>query len=274
MKDRSPLRLEFDAQTRRAELEKQHQDRTVQLEEINSNIIDTHNRLIDFLANHPTKTEVVNQKVQEPIDLSPLSEVLKNIETIQGKDGKTPKKGVDYFDGKDGKDGEDGDSAYDVWLKNGNTGTEEDFLESIKGKDGKTPIKGLNYFDGKDGRHGESIKGDKGEKGDTPDIEIGKVADGDKASVSLTKTKTGVKVNLVLPKGEQGKPGKNGISIPGYGVSNGGNTGQVLAKKSEIDYDTEWVDQTGGTGGGLTNLDGGNSLSMYLITQNINCEGA
>lgn len=27
-------------------------------------------------------------------------------------------------------------SAYEVWLENGNTGTEEDFLNSLKGKDG------------------------------------------------------------------------------------------------------------------------------------------
>lgn len=36
-----------------------------------------------------------------------------------------------------GKDGKDGASAYEIWLKEGNTGTEADFLESLKGKDGK-----------------------------------------------------------------------------------------------------------------------------------------
>lgn len=35
-----------------------------------------------------------------------------------------------------GKDGKDGASAYEIWLKEGNTGTEADFLESLKGKDG------------------------------------------------------------------------------------------------------------------------------------------
>jgi hypothetical protein len=36
------------------------------------------------------------------------------------------------------------------------------------------------------------------------------------------------------------------------GVPIGGTTGQVLAKASEINYDTEWVDQLGGGGGGLS----------------------
>lgn len=35
-----------------------------------------------------------------------------------------------------GEDGEDGKSAYEIWLDEGNVGTEEDFLESIKGEKG------------------------------------------------------------------------------------------------------------------------------------------
>lgn len=60
---------------------------------------------------------------------------------LAGKDGYTPIKGVDYFDGAKGADGANGLSAYEVWLKNGNTGTEEDYLQSLKGQngiDGKT----------------------------------------------------------------------------------------------------------------------------------------
>ena len=36
-----------------------------------------------------------------------------------------------------GTGGEDGKSAYEIWLEQGNTGTEQDFLDSLKGKDGK-----------------------------------------------------------------------------------------------------------------------------------------
>lgn len=41
------------------------------------------------------------------------------------------------------------------------------------------------------------------------------------------------------PKGEPGKDGKDGE--PGYGVPAGGNAGYVLAKRSNTDYDTEWI---------------------------------
>ena len=52
--------------------------------------------------------------------------------------------------------------------------------------------------------------------------------------------------------GEPGAPGKDGEPGPaGPGVPMGGAAGQVLAKKSGTNYDTEWVNQSGGgaTGG-------------------------
>lgn len=73
-------------------------------------------------------------------------------ETPVPKDGYTPIKNVDYFDGDDGsngrngRDAEDGDdgtsgtkggnglSAYELWLRAGNTGTLLEFLESLKVK--------------------------------------------------------------------------------------------------------------------------------------------
>jgi len=48
------------------------------------------------------------------------------------------------------------------------------------------------------------------------------------------------------PTGSQGQKGDTGNT--GAGVITGGLTGQVLAKKSNADYDTQWV--TGGGGGG------------------------
>ena len=68
------------------------------------------------------------------------------------------------------------------------------------------------------------------------------------------------------PPGPQGPPGADGTvsfdeltpaqkeSLRGEGVPAGGTTGQVLAKASNTDYDTEWVDQSGG-GGGTTDYD-------------------
>lgn len=40
-------------------------------------------------------------------------------------------------DGDPGDPGDDGDSAYEVWLALGNTGTEQDFIDSLKGADGE-----------------------------------------------------------------------------------------------------------------------------------------
>ena len=54
------------------------------------------------------------------------------------------------------------------------------------------------------------------------------------------------------PVGPQGPEGPQGpIGPEGPGVPTGGTAGQVLAKKSATDYDTEWVNQSGGgaTGG-------------------------
>lgn len=63
------------------------------------------------------------------------------------------------------------------------------------------------------------------------------------------------------PKGDKGDKGDTGPAGPtgpagsqgpaGVGVPTGGTAGQVLAKKSGTNYDTEWVDQSGGgsTGG-------------------------
>ena len=60
--------------------------------------------------------------------------------------------------GGSGEKGEDGKSAYDIWLEQGNSGSEQDFLDSLKGEKGE---------DGDKGDQGEQgIQGEKGEKGD------------------------------------------------------------------------------------------------------------
>ena len=55
-------------------------------------------------------------------------------------------------------------SAYEVWLEQGNTGTEQDYLNSLKGEQGiqgiqgeagYTPVKGVDYFDGVNGTDGK-----------------------------------------------------------------------------------------------------------------------
>jgi hypothetical protein len=51
-------------------------------------------------------------------------------------------------------------------------------------------------------------------------------------------------------QGSQGNPGQNGA-----GVASGGTPGQVLAKNSNSDYDTHWVDQSAG-GGAVDSVNG------------------
>lgn len=48
----------------------------------------------------------------------------------------------------------------------------------------------------------------------------------------------------IQSRGPAGKDGTDGVNgADGVGVPSGGTTGQVLAKKSNTDYDTEWVDE-------------------------------
>ena len=53
-----------------------------------------------------------------------------------GQPGAPGQDGTDGVDGTDGIDGQDGDSAYEIWLGLGNTGTEQDFIDSLKGEPG------------------------------------------------------------------------------------------------------------------------------------------
>ena len=59
------------------------------------------------------------------------------------------------------------------------------------------------------------------------------------------------------PKGDTGATGPAGPAGPeGHGVPAGGTAGQVLVKKSGIDYDTEWKDPTGGGASGYITFGG------------------
>lgn len=44
--------------------------------------------------------------------------------------------------------------------------------------------------------------------------------------------------------GRQGEPGKDGVGVPA-----GGKKNQVLGKASDNDFDTKWIDQSGGVAG-------------------------
>ena len=118
---------------------------------------------------------------------------------INGLDGAN---GIDGINGTDGSDGEDGKSAYQVWLDNGNTGTELEFLNSLKGLQGERGtdgIDGTNGNDGVDGTNGTNgIDGIDGKSAYEIAIENGFIGTEAEWIASL--------------KGADGKDGKDGIN--------------------------------------------------------------
>ena len=63
--------------------------------------------------------------------------------------------------------------------------------------------------------------------------------------------------------GAQGAAGTSGTSgqtgaqgVAGVGIPAGGSTGQILSKKTGSDYDTEWINNTGGGGSGSSGTSG------------------
>src|SRR5690625_2750584 len=63
--------------------------------------------------------------------------------------------------------------------------------------------------------------------------------------------------SLVGPKGDPGEKGDQGEQgPPGAGVPAGGATGQVLAKATAADHDTQWIDPPTGGGGAVSSVNG------------------
>ena len=124
------------------------------------NILGSYNSLEELKQAHPTGNVGDAYIVQGDMYVWSTEENtwvdVGNIQGPKGDDGYTPQKGVDYFDGENG---ENGKSAYQIWLEQGNVGSEQDYLDSLKGQDGQdgyTPVKGKDYFDGNDGSDGKS----------------------------------------------------------------------------------------------------------------------
>lgn len=68
--------------------------------------------------------------------------------------------------------------------------------------------------------------------------------DEDEAAVNVSGDVDNLNFDFKIPRGKTGPQGP-----AGPGVATGGTTGQILAKKSNANFDTEWVDNAGG---GLT----------------------
>jgi hypothetical protein len=148
-------------------------------------------------------------------------------------------------EGSPGTIGIDGDSAYVIWLAEGNVGTVENFLEAITG-----PVSTLAIGTTTTGAAGESA--DVTNSGTSSaaifDFTIPEGTQGNGITSSSYDSATGIltltfqDVTTFSTDDLRGNTGANG-----QGIIAGGTTGQVLAKVSSTDYDTEWVAQSGGS---------------------------
>jgi hypothetical protein len=118
----------------------------------------------------------------------------------------------------------------------------------VQGPQGPQGVQGVQGVQGIQG-----AKGDKGDTGDTgPQGPTGATGASGATGATGPQGDTG-------PTGPQGATGPQGPQgDPGEGVPTGGTTGQVLAKIDGTDYNTQWVNQSGGT----SNLDGGNASTV------------
>ena len=83
----------------------------------------------------------------------------------QGPQGEPGPTGPTGPKGEDGVIGHDGASAYEIWLSQGNVGTEEDFLASLVGPTGPQGPQGIQGIQGETGPQG--VQGEQGPAGPT-----------------------------------------------------------------------------------------------------------
>jgi len=135
-----------------------------------------------------------------------------------------------------------------------------DTVKKLKGEQGEQGLKGDKGDrgepgkDGKDGRDG--IDGSTGKDGidgeDGISVVDAKVDFDDTLVLTLSN---GKEINVGEVKGEKGENGRDGnTGANGIGVPTGGTSGQILAKNSNSDYDTHWINNTGGGGGGISSV--------------------
>lgn len=155
-------------------------------------------------------------------------------------------------DGAPGTPGETGPAGADGYSPTATvTPTATGATITITDKNGTTTANVTNGKDGTDGAPGETgPQGPAGTDGVSPTAKVTQTATG--ATISITDKDGTTTADITNgTNGAPGTPGETGPQGPtGVGVPTGGTSGQVLAKKSDADYDTEWVNQSGGGGGG------------------------
>jgi hypothetical protein len=156
-----------------------------------------------------------------------------------------------------------------------------DTVKKLKGDQGERGLKGdkgdkgKDGKDGKDGRDGkDGPTGKDGKDGDDGiSVVNAKVDFDDTLVISLSN---GKEINVGEVKGEKGDSGRDGnTGLNGIGVPTGGTTGQVLAKSSDTDYDTEWVNDGGGGGSGtVTSVSGAGTVNGISLSGTVTSSGS
>ncbi|WP_297868451.1 hypothetical protein [uncultured Flavobacterium sp.] len=126
---------------------------------------------------------------------------------IQGEQGPIGLTGPQGPAGANGNNGIDGLSAYQIWINNGNSGTEAEFIASLQGAQGPQGIQGPAGANGSDGATGpQGVAGPQGSQG----------IQGEQGPIGLTGAQG--------PAGTNGTNGIDGLSA--YQIwLNSGNTG-------------------------------------------------
>jgi len=156
-------------------------------------------------------------------------------------DGLTGSSGTSGTSGTSGVNGSTGDAG-----SSGSSGT-----SGVGGATGDAGSSGTSGVDGATGATGpqgiQGIQGTQGPIGATGPQGI----QGTQGPIGATGPQgiqgTQGPIGATGPQGIQGITGATGSD--GVGIPAGGSISQVLTKASSDDYDTEWVDQSGGGGG-------------------------
>lgn len=127
--------------------------------------------------------------------------------------------------GDPGDPGADGDSAYQVWLDEGNTGTEQDFLDALKGTDGTPGADGDSAYqvwldEGNTGTEQEFLDSLKGADGNPGEGTEGKSAYDIWIELGNTGSEQDFIDSLVGPQGEPGASGTSTGGVSEFGCYN------------------------------------------------------
>ncbi len=188
---------------------------------------------------------------------------------LKGEQGETGAPGTDGKDGKDGKDGQDGAAAT---IAVGTTTTGEPGTDSSVTNSGTSSAAVLNFVipKGETGAAGaDGQDGQDGADGEAATITVGTTTTGQpgtNASVTNSGTSSAAVLDFVIPQGATGAAGADGEGVP-----TGGTQGQVLAKVSSTDYDTEWITpEAGVTVDDALSTSSVNPVQNKVITKAIN----